>query len=164
MFYPVAMLAFVAINTVPSAPAFGRSIEASALVHHVAGRPRAGIGNARESEEQKEAETVLGDPERRIGALLTEKHLNELFPGNSPYGINVHDDAGPFQEYFAPDGAIRGHDEKASWSIEGDTICIEFEEKRCFGVRRLADSAYTLESDGRVDGYFKVAEGNLFEY
>ena len=81
------MLALVALNTVPSAPAFiGRSIEASAIVHHVASRPRAGIGNANESKKpaETEAETVAGDPERRIGALLTEEHLNELFPGNSP--------------------------------------------------------------------------------
>ena len=168
MLYPIAMLALVALNTVPPAPTFfSRALEAKGLLHHVAGRPRGGIGNTSKGESQEQGEAATsGDPGRPIGALLTEKHLNELFPGNSPFGVNVYEGSGPFREYYAPDGSIRGHDEKANWAIEGDTICMEYESEgqNCFSVRRLADATYALESDGRVDGYFKVAEGNPFEF
>jgi hypothetical protein len=169
MFYTFAMLALVVLNTVLPAPAFfSRALESNSLLHHVAGRPKGGIGNSSksESQDQSEAAETPADPERPIGAFLTEAQVEYLFKGHTAYGFMVDGEDGPFQEYFASDGKLRGHETLADWSIEDGTLCVknEGEEKVCFKVRRLADAAYALVSDGRVDAYLKVVNGNPFEY
>jgi hypothetical protein len=74
-----------------------------------------------------------------------------------------------FTEFYSPDGAIRGSSAdgayQGKWSIQGDLLCLEYDEP--LGCRRIAldgDQVTFITEQGQVDGTGTLLKGNPNHY
>ena len=69
--------------------------------------------------------------------------------------------SGPYAEFYAEDGTIKGDGYTASWSIEGDAMCFTYEGAApdCWAVRINADQV-TWIKDGADGGTGTIVAGN----
>ena len=67
-------------------------------------------------------------------AAATGDQIRAAIAGSTVQG-NM-DASGPYAEYYAPDGAIKGKDYAGQWSIEGDAMCFAYQgtPKECWNV------------------------------
>ena len=71
------------------------------------------------------------------------------------------DASGPYAEYYAPDGTIRGKDYTAQWSVEGDTMCFAYQDtpKECWNVEINGDQVRWIKN-GASQGTGTIVKGN----
>ena len=74
-----------------------------------------------------------------------------------------------FTEFYNPDGTIRGSSAdgayQGKWHIDGDTLCLEYDEP--LGCRKIAldgDKVTFVTEDGEVDGSGTLIKGNPNHY
>lgn len=92
-------------------------------------------------------------PETLDGAAITA-----LVAGKTVEGSMLA--TGPYAEFYAADGTIRGDGYTAAWSVDGDTMCFDYGEgPGCWSVGQAGDEVLWIE-DGEVVGTGRVVEGN----
>ena len=71
------------------------------------------------------------------------------------------DASGPYAEYYAPDGTIRGKDYTGQWSVEGDAMCFAYEgtPKTCWNVELNGDQVRWIKN-GASQGTGTLVKGN----
>jgi len=74
-----------------------------------------------------------------------------------------------FTEYYNPDGTIHGSSAdgayQGKWHIDGDTLCLEYDEP--LGCRKIAlegDKVTYVTEEGEVDGSGTLIKGNPNHY
>ncbi|MBX6322096.1 MAG: hypothetical protein IRY94_09740 [Rhodospirillaceae bacterium] len=97
------------------------------------------------------------------GQVLSGDQIRQRLIGNTVSGMLDASEGGPspYAEYYDPDGTIRGDGYTGRWTIEGDTICLSFEDspRACWQVSAEGDDIEWI-LDGRVEGNGKVTPGN----
>jgi hypothetical protein len=71
------------------------------------------------------------------------------------------DASGPYAEFYEAGGTIKGDGYTGKWSIEGDTMCFEYEgtAKDCWAVEISGDQVRWLK-DGAGGGTGTILPGN----
>ena len=71
------------------------------------------------------------------------------------------DASGPYAEYYAPDGTIKGKDYTGQWSVEGDAMCFAYEgtPKTCWNVELNGDQVRWIKN-GASQGTGTIVRGN----
>ena len=71
------------------------------------------------------------------------------------------DASGPYAEFYAADGTIKGKDYTGQWSVEGDAMCFAYEgtPKECWSVEISGDQVRWLK-DGASQGTGTLLKGN----
>ena len=71
------------------------------------------------------------------------------------------DASGPYAEYYAPDGTIKGKDYTGQWSVEGDAMCFAYEgtPKTCWNVELNGDQVRWIKN-GASQGTGTILKGN----
>lgn len=71
------------------------------------------------------------------------------------------DSSGPYAEYYAPDGTIKGKDYSGQWSVEGDTMCFLYPDtpKDCWNVEIEGDQLRWMKN-GASHGTGTIVKGN----
>ena len=71
------------------------------------------------------------------------------------------DASGPYAEYYAPDGTIKGKDYTGKWSVEGDSMCFVYQDtpKECWNVEISGDQLRWLKN-GASQGTGTIVKGN----
>jgi len=71
------------------------------------------------------------------------------------------DASGPYAEYYAPDGTIKGKDYTGQWSVEGDAMCFAYEgtPKMCWNVELNGDQVRWIKN-GASQGTGTIVKGN----
>jgi hypothetical protein len=69
--------------------------------------------------------------------------------------------SGPYAEYYAPDGTIRGKDYTGQWSVEGDSMCFAYQStpKECWNVELNGDQVRWIKN-GASQGTGTIVRGN----
>jgi hypothetical protein len=69
--------------------------------------------------------------------------------------------SGPYAEYYAPDGTIRGKDYTGRWTIEDDAMCFAYQDtpKECWSVELNGDQVRWIK-DGASQGTGTIVKGN----
>ncbi|HEV8389641.1 MAG TPA: hypothetical protein VGQ35_07350 [Dongiaceae bacterium] len=72
------------------------------------------------------------------------------------------DDSGPYAEYYAPDGTIKGKDYSGQWSVEGDTMCFLYQDtpEECWNVEIKGDQV-RWSKNGASQGTGTIVKGNV---
>ncbi len=89
----------------------------------------------------------------------TGKEITAAISGSTVQG-NM-DSSGPYAEFYSADGVVHGKDYKATWSVEGDTMCWVYQDtpKDCFGVEIKGDQVKWIK-DGKASGTGTIVKGN----
>ena len=92
--------------------------------------------------------------------LATGEAIKAAVSGNTIQGSMTS--SGPYAEFYAEDGTIKGDGYTAAWSIDGDTMCFTYEgaEPDCWGVRINADQVVWIK-DGAEGGTGTIVAGNV---
>jgi len=71
------------------------------------------------------------------------------------------DASGPYAEYYAPDGTIKGKDYTGQWSVEGDAMCFAYEgtPKTCWNVELNGNQVRWIKN-GASQGIGTILKGN----
>jgi hypothetical protein len=71
------------------------------------------------------------------------------------------DASGPYAEYYAADGTIKGKDYTGQWSIEDDAMCFAYQDtpKDCWAVEIDGDQVRWLKN-GASQGTGTILKGN----
>jgi len=72
-------------------------------------------------------------------------------------------DGTPLNEYYDPDGTLRGVDFTGTWSVEDDTLCVERagpESRVCYGVGGNELAIFWV-LEGKIVGQGAVLRGNV---
>lgn len=97
------------------------------------------------------------------GEVLSGEQIRQQIIGNTVSGMIEASEGGPspYAEYYDPDGTIRGDGYSGRWSIEGDTMCLSYEQSRkaCWQVSAECDELKWI-LNGSVEGTGKVTPGN----
>jgi tetratricopeptide (TPR) repeat protein len=93
-------------------------------------------------------------------AYMTGDEIMSVFEGNSSDGSMGG--SGPYREYYASGGAIRGKGFRGTWWVDGDRFCTAYPglQTRCYRVRKLGGSHIAWERDGAVVGAGRIVKGN----
>jgi hypothetical protein len=69
--------------------------------------------------------------------------------------------SGPYAEYYAPDGTIKGKDYSGQWSVEGNAMCFAYEgtPKTCWNVELDGDQVRWVKN-GASQGTGTILKGN----
>ena len=75
------------------------------------------------------------------------------------------DASGPYAEYYAPDGTIKGKDYTGQWSVEGDAMCFAYQDtpKQCWNVEISGNQVRWL-MNGASQGTGTLVKGNANGY
>jgi hypothetical protein len=70
--------------------------------------------------------------------------------------------SGPYAEYYAPDGTIKGSGYAGQWSVEGDAMCFAYQgtPKECWNVEISGDQLRWLKN-GASQGTGTILRGNV---
>lgn len=70
-------------------------------------------------------------------------------------------ETGAYTEFYDADGTIRGAGYTGRWSVQGDTMCFEYDGAAagCFGIR-MEGEVLNWIVDGEVTGTGTIVEGN----
>jgi hypothetical protein len=71
------------------------------------------------------------------------------------------DAGGPYAEYYAPDGTIKGNDYTGKWSVEGDAMCFVYQDtpKDCWNVEIHGNQLRWIKN-GASQGTGTIIRGN----
>ena len=69
--------------------------------------------------------------------------------------------SGPYAEYYAPDGTIKGKDYTGQWSVEGDAMCFAYQgtPRECWNVELNGDQVRWIKN-GASQGTGTILKGN----
>ena len=97
------------------------------------------------------AETASGD--RIRGAI----------GGNTVEGSMIA--SGPYKEFYAEDGTIKGDGYTGKWSVEDDAMCFQYgsDPQSCWQVT-IDGEGVTWLKDGKEDGTGTILPGNPAEF
>ena len=92
-------------------------------------------------------------------AAATGDQIRSAIADSTVQGIM--DASGPYAEYYAPDGTIKGKDYTGQWSVEGDAMCFAYEgtPKMCWNVEISGDQVRWIK-DGASQGTGTIVKGN----
>lgn len=91
--------------------------------------------------------------------LATGDAITAAIAGNTVQGSMMS--SGPYAEFYAADGTIKGSGYTAKWAIADNTMCFTYEGAApdCWGVRLKGD-AVTWVKDGADGGTGTILAGN----
>ena len=71
------------------------------------------------------------------------------------------DSSGPYAEFYDASGAIKGKDYTGKWTVEGDSMCFEYEgsPKDCWDVEISGDQVRWIKG-GSSQGTGTILKGN----
>jgi hypothetical protein len=94
---------------------------------------------------------------------LSGEEISALVSGNTVEGSMM--ESGPYAEFYAADGAIKGAGYAGEWMIEGDTMCFSYdgESAGCWNVV-MDDDMLNWVMDGQVAGDGMVMPGNTNDF
>jgi hypothetical protein len=105
----------------------------------------------------------LSAPAAGAAEMLNGDQIREALVGNTFSGLMEASEGGPspYAEYYDPDGTIRGEGYSGHWTIEGDTMCLAYEQspKACWQLGTEGDEVQWI-LNGNVEGSGKIAPGN----
>ncbi|MFM8746549.1 MAG: hypothetical protein ACKOED_07785 [Aestuariivirga sp.] len=112
---------------------------------------------------------IIGAPEPGAGgggaasATASGEEIAAALAGNTVKGSMT--ESGAYEEFYAPDGAIKGEDFSGTWRIDGDSICIKYDDdpEACWEVK-LDGGEVTWLDDGEEQGTGVIVEGNPNEF
>ena len=89
----------------------------------------------------------------------TGDEIRAAISGNTVQG-NM-DSGGPYAEFYEPGGTIKGKDYTGKWTVEGDSMCFEYEgaPKDCWNVDITGDQVRWIK-DGASQGTGSILKGN----
>ena len=98
-------------------------------------------------------------PGSELTAIVSNRTFAGLFDGV------------PYEEYYAPDGALRGRTNvenyTGSWEVVGDQVCFTYvinsggpDVVDCYTVRRVGKDLYWINDEGENTGTAFIQEGN----
>jgi len=92
-------------------------------------------------------------------AASTGDQIRAAIAGNTVQG-NM-DASGPYAEFYAADGAIKGKDYTGQWSVEGDAMCFVYQDtpKMCWNVEINGDQLRWIQN-GASQGTGTIVHGN----
>jgi tetratricopeptide (TPR) repeat protein len=119
---------------------------------------RRACGPTPESASRKQE--VAQATEEETSSYMTGNEIMRAFEGNSSDGSMGG--SGPYREYYASGGAIRGKGFRGTWWVDGDRFCTAYAglQSRCYRVRKLGGSHIAWERDGDVVGAGRLVTGN----
>lgn len=96
----------------------------------------------------------------KAAALADAAMIRKRIIGNTVTGTMSPDSA--YTEFYAPDGSIRGASYQASWSIDADQLCLNFDEAPQHDCYRVKIDGQSLEwhRQNEVQGTGTIVEGN----
>lgn len=70
--------------------------------------------------------------------------------------------SGPFEEYFDASGAIHGPDYSGTWTLNGETLCLDYDGNppSCWQLQLDGDSLVWRSAGGAVEGHARIIKGN----
>src|SRR5262245_43950813 len=79
-------------------------------------------------------------------AAATGDQIKAAISGNTVQG-NM-DASGPYAEFYAGDGQIKGKDYIGQWSVEGDAMCFVYQDtpKECWSVEINGDQVRWIKN------------------
>ena len=92
---------------------------------------------------------------------LTGPEIAKLISGNTVVGTMAA--GGPYEEFYLPDGTLRGSNYDGKWSVERDTLCFVYGDtspQQCWGASIAATGEMLWLKNGVVDGNGTVQPGN----
>lgn len=89
----------------------------------------------------------------------TGAEIHAAISGNTVQG-NM-DSSGPYAEFYDAGGTIKGKDYTGKWSVEGDTMCFEYEgsPKDCWNVEISGDQVRWIKGSAS-QGTGTILKGN----
>ena len=89
----------------------------------------------------------------------TGAEIRAAISGNTVQG-NM-DSSGPYAEFYDASGTIKGKDYTGKWTVEGDTMCFEYDgsPKDCWAVEISGDQVRWIK-DGASQGTGTIIKGN----
>lgn len=96
----------------------------------------------------------------RAAAQANAATIRERIIGNTVTGTMSPESA--YTEYYAPNGDIRGASYVAIWTIEDDSLCLDYDESPqidCYRVY-LDGDAVEWHRQGEIQGRGTIVEGN----
>lgn len=97
-----------------------------------------------------------------VGAALAAATGDQIRSAISDSTVQGNMDAsGPYAEYYAPDGTIKGKDYTGQWSIEGDAMCFAYQgtPRTCWNVELSGDQIRWIKN-GASQGTGTILKGN----
>lgn len=94
----------------------------------------------------------------RAETLATPAEITAAIAGNTVQGSMSA--SGPYTEFYAKDGTIKGDGYTGKWMAEGEAMCFNYGENwDCWGVR-LDGASVTWVKDGKDGGTGTIVAGN----
>ena len=92
-------------------------------------------------------------------ASATGAEILAAIAGNTVQG--AMEASGPYAEFYAADGTIKGQGYGGAWTVEGDAMCFQYgtDPKTCWQVE-IAGDQVTWIQDGKAQGTGTVVAGN----
>ncbi len=97
--------------------------------------------------------------------VLSGSEIETLIAGNTVVGNMAA--GGPYEEFYLPDGTLRGSNYDGKWSVVGDTLCFEYDSTspaQCWGASLTASGEVLWLKNGVIDGNGIVQPGNPSQF
>jgi len=128
----------------------------------------AGCGNSDDSTEnqaENDTPTMSSDGDDNASAehgsdMADGQQIKDRIIGNTVAGTMSPDST--YTEYYADDGTIKGASYTAKWTIDGDTLCFNYDEAPqadCYAVM-IDGNAVEWHLDGETQGKGTIQKGN----
>jgi hypothetical protein len=111
---------------------------------------------------------MIGGPEPGADAAPADatasgEEIAAALAGNTVKGSMK--ESGAYQEFYSPDGEIKGEDFSGKWRIDGDSMCITYDgdPETCWQLK-LDGGDVTWLTDGEEEGTGVIVEGNPNEF
>lgn len=102
---------------------------------------------------------AIADGAGRVGTLATTDQIDAAIAGNTVQGCMSA--SGPYTEFYAKDGTIKGNGCPGKWMAEGEGMCFYYGENWDSRGVRLDGTAVTWVKDGDT-GTIVAANPNKF--
>ncbi|WP_395684912.1 hypothetical protein [Aestuariivirga sp.] len=108
---------------------------------------------------------IVGGPEPGAdgaaagSAISSGEEIAAALAGNTVKGSM--NESGAYEEFYGPDGAVKGENFSGTWRIDGDSMCIQYEDdpESCWQVK-IDGGEVTWLNDGEEQGTGVIVEGN----
>ena len=105
---------------------------------------------------------IIDAPEPGVdgdNGIASGDEINAVLAGNTVKGSMK--ESGAYEEFYDPDGSVKGEDFSGKWRIDGDSMCVEYDEEpeTCWQVK-LDGGKVTWINDGEEEGTGTILQGN----
>lgn len=93
--------------------------------------------------------------------VLTGAEIEILIAGNTVVGNMAA--GGPYEEFYLPDGSLRGSNYEGKWSVSANTLCFVYDESspaQCWGASLTSSGEVLWLKNGVIDGNGIIQPGN----